>query len=192
MFLIKIKLKKMFKQYCLYKRANYKTDVHLIVNSKDNMKFLGEFKKCEELLLFLQTYMFNDENKSNVFIVKRYLNNFARKKKTLSGPDYNYCSKGKNQYHDYHSGHNFGRPFEPGYNTAIYSDVMLKYTYNLKRGWHESAYRAPSECDISNHDYADIQTRCLIIKKELMKNRFHPNNISKFRGWGINGFCSDT
>jgi hypothetical protein len=26
------------------------------------------------------------------------------------------------------------------------------------------------------------------IKEDLMKNRFHPRNISKFRDWGIDGF----
>jgi hypothetical protein len=26
------------------------------------------------------------------------------------------------------------------------------------------------------------------IKEDLVKNRFHPRNISKFRDWGIDGF----
>ena len=41
------------------------------------------------------------------------------------------------------------------------------------------------------YDYEQIQSRCLVFKEDLMKNRFHPRNIIKFKDWGIDGFDSD-
>ena len=41
---------------------------------------------------------------------------------------------------------------------------------------------------IFTYDYQNMKLNCLIFKENLMKNRFHPRNISKFKYWGFNGF----
>ena len=41
---------------------------------------------------------------------------------------------------------------------------------------------------IFTYDYDKIREYCLIFKEDIMKNRFHPRNIPKFRDWGIDGF----
>ena len=41
---------------------------------------------------------------------------------------------------------------------------------------------------IFTYDYDKIKEHCLIFKEDIMKNRFHPRNIPKFRDWGIDGF----
>ena len=41
---------------------------------------------------------------------------------------------------------------------------------------------------IFTYDYDKIRAHCLIFKEDIMKNRFHPRNIPKFRDWGIDGF----
>ena len=38
------------------------------------------------------------------------------------------------------------------------------------------------------YDYDKIRAHCLIFKEDIIKNRFHPKNIHKFRDWGIDGF----
>ena len=42
--------------------------------------------------------------------------------------------------------------------------------------------------NIFTYDYEAMRDRCLIFKEDLMKNRFHPRNLGKFRDWGIDGF----
>ena len=41
---------------------------------------------------------------------------------------------------------------------------------------------------IFTYDYQNMKLNFLIFKENLMKNRFHPRNISKFKDWGFNGF----
>lgn len=53
-----------------------------------------------------------------------------------------------------------------------------------KINWH-FLLQNPS---IFTYDYDAIQTRCMIYKEELIKNRFHPRNITKFQDWKIDGF----
>ena len=53
-----------------------------------------------------------------------------------------------------------------------------------KINWDELCYN-PAIC---TYDYDKIRAHCLIFKEDIMKNRFHPNNIPKFRDWGIDGF----
>ncbi len=36
-----------------------------------------------------------------------------------------------------------------------------------------------------------MKQNCLLFKEDLIKNRFHPCNISKFKDWGVNGFESN-
>ncbi len=43
---------------------------------------------------------------------------------------------------------------------------------------------------IFNYDYKQMKHNCMLFKEDLMKNRFHPCNILKFRDWGVNGFES--
>jgi len=54
------------------------------------------------------------------------------------------------------------------------------YWYNLSQNPHLFTY-----------DYIQMKQNCLIFKDDLMKNRFHPRNISKFKDWRINGFNTD-
>jgi hypothetical protein len=42
------------------------------------------------------------------------------------------------------------------------------------------------------YDYAAMRQNCLLFKEELMKDRFHPQNLTKFREWGTDGFDSDS
>jgi len=41
---------------------------------------------------------------------------------------------------------------------------------------------------IFKYDYIQMKQNCLIFKEDLIKNRFHPCNIPKFKDWRINGF----
>jgi len=45
---------------------------------------------------------------------------------------------------------------------------------------------------IFNYDYKQMKQNCMLFKEDLMKNRFHPRNISKFRHWKVNGFEFDS
>ena len=46
--------------------------------------------------------------------------------------------------------------------------------------------------NIFEYDYKYMSEKCLIYKEELMKNRFHPKYIPKFKDWCIDGFESDS
>jgi len=48
-----------------------------------------------------------------------------------------------------------------------------------------------SSSHIFNYDYKKMTLSCMLFKEELMKNRFHPRNIPKFKDWGVNGFESN-
>ena len=37
------------------------------------------------------------------------------------------------------------------------------------------------------YDYAKMKNNCLLFKEDLMKERFHPNNLRKFKSWGHEG-----
>ena len=41
---------------------------------------------------------------------------------------------------------------------------------------------------IFKYDYKQMKQNCMLFKEDLMKNRFHPRNIPKFKDWMINGF----
>ena len=41
------------------------------------------------------------------------------------------------------------------------------------------------------YDYEQMRENCLLFKEDLMKERFHPRNLLKFRSWGIDGYDSD-
>jgi len=42
------------------------------------------------------------------------------------------------------------------------------------------------------YDYQNMKQNCMLFKEDLMKNRFHPRNIPKFKDWKVNGFNSDS
>ena len=44
---------------------------------------------------------------------------------------------------------------------------------------------------IFTYDYKKMKQNCMLFKEDLMKNRFHPCNIPKFKDWRIDGFGSD-
>jgi len=66
--------------------------------------------------------------------------------------------------------------------------IHLLKKYPEKIEWHYFS-KNPS---IFTYDYDAMHERCLIFKEELMKNRFHPRNLGKFRDWRIDGFDSDS
>jgi len=41
---------------------------------------------------------------------------------------------------------------------------------------------------IFKYDYNKMKDNCMLFKEDLIKNRFHPRNISKFKHWKINMF----
>jgi len=41
---------------------------------------------------------------------------------------------------------------------------------------------------IFNYNYKQMKQNCMLFKEDLMKNRFHPRNIPKFKDWKIDGF----
>jgi len=45
---------------------------------------------------------------------------------------------------------------------------------------------------IFNYNYIQMKHNCMLFKEDLMKNRLHPRNISKFRHWKVNGFEFDS
>ena len=44
---------------------------------------------------------------------------------------------------------------------------------------------------IFDYDYAAMWRRCMVFKEDLMKNRFHPDNMSKMEDWGFWGHEED-
>ena len=46
-------------------------------------------------------------------------------------------------------------------------------------------YRLSFNPSIFEYDYKSMTERCDIYKEELIANRFHPKNLSKFRDWGF-------
>ncbi len=44
---------------------------------------------------------------------------------------------------------------------------------------------------IFEYDYAAMWRRCMVFKEDLMKNRFHPDNVPKFADWGFLGHEED-
>jgi len=45
---------------------------------------------------------------------------------------------------------------------------------------------------IFKYNYKQMKQNCMLFKEDLMKNRFHPRNIPKFKDWKVNGFNSDS
>ena len=41
---------------------------------------------------------------------------------------------------------------------------------------------------IFKYDYKQMKVNCMLFKEDLIKNRFHPCNIHKFKDWMIDGF----
>jgi len=41
---------------------------------------------------------------------------------------------------------------------------------------------------IFKYDYNKMKLNCMLFKEKLIKNRYHPRNLSKFKDWKINGF----
>ena len=41
---------------------------------------------------------------------------------------------------------------------------------------------------IFKYDYKQMKISCMLFKEDLIKNRFHPRNIPKFKDWGVYGF----
>ena len=42
--------------------------------------------------------------------------------------------------------------------------------------------------NIFTYDYEAMRKKCLVFKEDLIKNRFHPRNLNKFKDWGIEEF----
>ena len=56
---------------------------------------------------------------------------------------------------------------------------------NQRKIYWKYLFENPS---IFKYDYKKMKENCMLFKKDLIKNRYHPRNISKFKDWGINGF----
>ena len=166
--------------YRVYKRPN--VPPHLICNDHNRMEFISEFDTVSAYLKFLQDKMFVNENNKYVFIVKKYINGIGQRRKI---PMYISSYYDKNTL--YYSG---------GLSNS-FTDVWYKheYAYNCryKKNWDETGRREPNECSDYMYDYPKILQRCMIFKEDLIKNRFHPRHICKFRDWKIDEFSkSDT
>jgi len=62
--------------------------------------------------------------------------------------------------------------------------LLKNHSNNILINWHYLS-RNPH---IFNYDYKKMKQNCLIFKEDLMKNRYHPCNISKFKYWKVDGF----
>ncbi len=49
-------------------------------------------------------------------------------------------------------------------------------------------YSFSSNPYIFTYDYKKMKQNCMLFKEDLMKNRYHPCNIPKFKDWMIDGF----
>jgi len=45
---------------------------------------------------------------------------------------------------------------------------------------------------IFKYDYIQMKHNCMVFKEELIQNRYHPRNISKFKDWKVNAFEFDS
>ena len=52
-------------------------------------------------------------------------------------------------------------------------------------------YGLSSSPYIFTYDYKQMKQNCMLFKEDLMKNRFHPCNIPKFKDWRVDGFETD-
>jgi len=69
----------------------------------------------------------------------------------------------------------------------IPSAIQLLENNPDKIDWNGLSYNPR----IFTYDYKKMKQNCLLFKEDLIKNRFHPCNISKFKDWGVNGFESN-
>ena len=60
---------------------------------------------------------------------------------------------------------------------------LLEKNPDKIRWWHLS-----ENPHIFKYDYKQMKDNCMLFKEDLMKNRFHPCNILKFKDWKVNGF----
>jgi len=62
--------------------------------------------------------------------------------------------------------------------------VRLLEKHPNKINW----YNLSQNPRIFNYDYKQMKDNCMLFKEDLIKNRFHPCNIHKFKDWMIDGF----
>ena len=49
-------------------------------------------------------------------------------------------------------------------------------------------YNLSKNPNIFTYDYEAMRVKCLVFKEDLIKNRFHPRNLNKFKDWKIEEF----
>jgi len=76
-------------------------------------------------------------------------------------------------------------------NHSKYAIQLLKKNQDkivwLSKLWRPGLSSSPY---IFTYDYKQMKQNCMLFKEDLMKNRFHPRNIPKFKDWRVNGFDS--
>ncbi len=67
--------------------------------------------------------------------------------------------------------------------------LLEKYPNEIKKNQDKINWRfLYGNPNIFKYDYNKMKLNCMLFKEELIKNRFHPRNLSKFKDWKINGF----
>jgi len=69
-------------------------------------------------------------------------------------------------------------------NRSLYAIHLLEKNQDKIEDW----YGLFQNSHIFKYDYKKMKDNCMLFKDDLIKNRFHPCNIPKFKDWGINGF----
>ena len=64
----------------------------------------------------------------------------------------------------------------------ILENILLQYPEKIN--WYDLSKNP----NIFTYDYEAMREKCLIFKEDLIKNRFHPRNLNKFKDWGIEEF----
>jgi len=67
--------------------------------------------------------------------------------------------------------------------------LLEKYPNEIKKNQDKINWRfLYGNPNIFKYDYNKMKLNCMLFKEKLIKNRYHPRNLSKFKDWKINGF----
>ena len=70
------------------------------------------------------------------------------------------------------------------YLSANPNGISLLEQHPEKINWYDLSKNP----NIFTYDYEAMREKCLVFKEDLIKNRFHPRNLNKFKDWGIEEF----
>jgi len=79
------------------------------------------------------------------------------------------------------------------YENSSKGAIQLVEKYPIKKNPNKKKYKNTYKYlyqnpHIFNYDYKKMKQNCMLFKEDLIKNRFHPCNIPKFKDWRVNGF----